>query len=58
MKNPTFNELAQAILAVLPRATFDEDLEGQLVIYTDVSRTAQDPNAELSDFCVSEVAED
>jgi len=58
MKNPTFNELAQAILAVLPRATFDEDLEGQLVIYTDVSRTAQDTNAELSDFCVSEVAED
>lgn len=54
MKNPTFNELAQAILAILPRASFDEDLEGQLVIYTDVSRTSQDPNVELSDFVVSE----
>jgi hypothetical protein len=32
----TYDELCSALLKVLPRATFDEDLEGQLIIYTDL----------------------
>ena len=51
MKNPTFNELAQAILAILPRASFDEDLEGQLIIYTDLARVVDD-SAPLQDHFV------
>ena len=30
----TFDELSRAILAILPNASIDEDLDGQIVIYT------------------------
>lgn len=30
----TTDDLLRAILAILPNATIDEDLEGQIVIYT------------------------
>ena len=43
----TYAELVQAILVVLPNATFGEDNEGQLVIYTGLVEVA--PN-ELSPF--------
>jgi len=32
----TFNELSKAILEVLPRAQLGEDMDGQIVIYTDM----------------------
>jgi hypothetical protein len=35
-----FDGLMQAILEILPNATIGEDNDGQLVIYTDVSVTA------------------
>ena len=37
----TTNELLKAVLAILPRATIDEDLEGQIIIYTDVMEDAE-----------------
>ena len=33
--NTSFNDMARKILAVFPDATFGEDNEGQLIIYTD-----------------------
>lgn len=32
----TFDELCSKILKILPNATFDQDNEGQLIIYTDI----------------------
>ena len=32
----TFSELVKRIKEVLPEASFDEDLEGQIVIYTNL----------------------
>ena len=32
----TFDELYRAILAVCPRAQLDEDMDGQIVVYTDM----------------------
>jgi hypothetical protein len=32
----TFDELSKAILEVLPRAQLGEDMDGQIVIYTDM----------------------
>lgn len=34
-KPTTLDELMQLIAKILPGASFDEDLEGQLLIYTD-----------------------
>lgn len=33
----TFNELVAAILKVVPNASFGEDNDGQIVIYTDLT---------------------
>ncbi len=33
----TFQELMDKITRILPDATFDEDLDGQVIIYTDLS---------------------
>ena len=34
----TFAQLAAAIAAVCPEAAFDEDMEGQIVIYTNLKQ--------------------
>lgn len=44
----TTDDLIRAILAILPEATIDEDLEGQIVIYTNKKQT--DENGTLADF--------
>ena len=36
----TFNELAHQIAMILPYATFGEDNDGQILIYTDMTETA------------------
>ena len=43
-KMRTYNELVKAILEILPDATFGEDSEGQIVIYTDFT---EDSNGNL-----------
>jgi len=44
IKTPkTYAELVRLISAILPDASFDEDLEGQLIIYTNLRET-QDGN--------------
>lgn len=46
----TFTQLVAAIIAVLPDATFDEDIEGQLIIYTNLKKTDANDDAPLSKF--------
>lgn len=46
----TFNQLVAAIMAVCPEASFDEDLEGQIVIYTNLQQTNPDDDAPLESF--------
>ena len=41
----TYDELYDAVLKILPRATMGEDLEGQIIIYTDCC---------VQDSCMSE----
>lgn len=50
--NPSFNQLATEILKVLPHATFAEDNEGQIIIYTDLCQTSVDNNDPLMDLSV------
>ena len=40
----TFNELHKAVAAILPGATIEEDLEGQLIIYTNLNQKGLDMN--------------
>lgn len=47
----TFNDLMQAILQVLPNATFDEDNYGQLIVYTDM---CEDTDGNLIPFVETE----
>lgn len=51
---PTVNSLMSAILALLPYAEFGEDLNGQIIIYTDLSEVGS--SGELVTF--SEVHHD
>lgn len=46
----TLDELARAIRAILPRATFGEDKNGQIVVYTNFQRPDM-----IADFGVNEV---
>ncbi len=46
----TYSELVRAISAILPDATFGEDNEGQLVVYTNLQQTNPSDDAELKDF--------
>lgn len=46
----TYVELAQAIAAILPNATFGEDNDGQIVVYTNLRQTESDDNAPLTEF--------
>jgi len=39
----TFDELYRAILAVCPRAQLDEDMDGQIVVYTDMMIATEKP---------------
>lgn len=38
----TYIELADKIKEILPEATFDEDNDGQLIIYTDLMQKGSD----------------
>jgi hypothetical protein len=40
MKNPSLNELIEHIRKLAPYASVDEDLEGQLVVYTNLCMPA------------------
>lgn len=42
MHPETFSELVLAITEILPNATFDQDNDGQVIIYTDLELTADD----------------
>lgn len=48
LRMKTTDDLLRAILAILPEATIDEDLEGQIVIYT--NKKEADENGTLVDF--------
>lgn len=43
----TLDELIAKILAILPDATFNEDIDGQIVIHTDMEETVQGPLRKL-----------
>jgi hypothetical protein len=47
----TTDQLLRKILAVLPNATIEEDLDGQLVIYTDKRETI---GGEIIDYEVTD----
>ena len=38
----TTDDLLRAILAILPNATIDEDLEGQIIVYTNKKEVGED----------------
>lgn len=46
----TINELMSAVQAILPNAAFDEDNEGQVIIYTNLRW--KDENGTLEDIYV------
>lgn len=48
--NPSFNELYKRILEVCPNAYFDEDMEGQIVIYTGLHQESGDDSVPLATF--------
>ena len=50
MTNPSYTQLVQAISAILPAASFGEDNEGQLLIYTNLVQTNKDDNFPLTEF--------
>ena len=47
-----FNKVVTEVLKVFPNATFDEDNDGQVIIYTDKRLNAQD---KLVDFDLDEL---
>jgi hypothetical protein len=49
-----FNEAVAEVLKVFPNATFDEDNDGQIIIYTD---KRLDPRERLVDFDLDELGE-
>lgn len=46
----TYSSLVAAIAAVLPNASFGEDNDGQLVVYTNLKQISGDDDAELVDM--------
>ena len=48
----TYNELVAKIQAVLPEASFGEDLDGQVVIYTNLTQANKDDNATLEPLTI------
>jgi hypothetical protein len=48
--HPSFIELMNKVREIIPEAYFDEDLEGQIVIYTNLQQSNPDDNAPLEDF--------
>lgn len=55
MSNSSFNDMARKILAVFPDATFGEDNEGQLIVYTDMR---VDSNDQICPFIPDQVSQD
>ena len=49
----TFDELYKAILEVCPHAQLDEDLDGQIVVYTDLM-IDENFNDQVTDFVSSD----
>jgi len=50
MNNMTTNELLRKILAILPNAVLEKDLEGQLIIYTNKRETS---SGEITEYEVT-----
>jgi hypothetical protein len=46
MKPKTFQELMEAVMEILPDAQLDEDLSGQIVIYTGLTEKDEEGNLE------------
>lgn len=46
----TFTQLEAAIRQFLPNASFGEDMDGQLIIYTDMSQTNPNDDEPLTAF--------
>jgi len=44
----TYAELVAKIQTILPEASFDEDLEGQIIIHTNLTQPNKDDNAQLA----------
>lgn len=45
-----FNQLAAEILKVLPNASFGEDNDGQIIVYTNLAQTNSDNDKPLVDM--------
>lgn len=50
MSKPSYVELVKRIQEIVPEAYFDEDFEGQIVIYTGLQQNTPDDNDPLDDF--------
>lgn len=48
----TLDQLMKLVLRILPDATFDEDIDGQIVIYTDMEETLQGPLRKVKYACL------
>jgi len=44
----TYAELVAKIQTILPEASFSEDLEGQIIIHTNLTQPNKDDNAQLA----------
>jgi hypothetical protein len=44
----TYAELVAKIQTILPEASFGEDLEGQIIIHTNLTQPNKDDNAQLA----------
>jgi hypothetical protein len=52
----TTDDLYRAILAILPNATIDEDLDGQIIVYT--NKREKNTEGELEEYDTEEVYND
>lgn len=48
IKFQSFEELVSKVLKILPNATFEDDNDGQVIIYTDLAIVGQDQIPTLS----------
>jgi len=47
---PSLNELMKLILEIVPEASFGEDNDGQIVVYTNLMQQDPDPEQPLVDM--------
>jgi hypothetical protein len=48
--NPSMNDLMRMVLDILPHASFGEDNDGQIVIYTNLQQVESDNDQPLVDM--------